>query len=76
MGTSVKPIMFFDVNIKIKPHTASHAADVGRTITIQEFAQGMPVALYQDESGEYYAERRGGDMGERNVEAFIHGPEV
>lgn len=76
MGTSVKPIMLFDVNIKIKPHTASRAADIGRVMTIQEFAQGMPVALYEDENGEYYAERRGGGMGELSVEAFIQGPEV
>lgn len=56
MGTTLKPVPFFDDQIRIKPHTASAANFIGWPVTLAEFADGMPCSLYEiPERGELLA---------------------
>lgn len=64
----MKAILFFTDDIAIVPHTATEARHLSRPVTIREFANGEPVALYELENGEYLAR-----VGR---ERFIEGPEA
>lgn len=49
MGTTLKPVPFFSDEIALDVDTASKVEHVGRHVTLREFAQGGPLALYRIE---------------------------
>ena len=61
-------IPFFSDEIKVNPHSATDAKHLCRPISLREFSQGQPVALYEHENGELLARLKSGQ--------FIEGPEV
>lgn len=64
-----QPVPFFDSRIRIKPHTTTIRHHLGRTVSIEQFAQHGRVSLTEVvETGEYIVRRADG--------AFIQGPEV
>ena len=67
----IKSIPRFSDTLQLRPHTATNAGHVGRTISIRQFCHNgnSPCSLEQiEETGDYIVRRRGGD--------FIQGPEV
>lgn len=64
----MKTIPFYSDEIKIKPHSATDAKHLCRSISLREFSQGQPVSLYEHENGELLARLKDGK--------FIEGPEV
>lgn len=71
----MKMIPFFDSGIKIKVHSATRAEDVGRTMTIDEFAGLSRVSLHELENGELFACVRD-SKGLPGPDRFIEGPEA
>tara|TARA_B100002049_G_scaffold93692_1_gene69264 strand:- start:183 stop:398 length:216 start_codon:yes stop_codon:yes gene_type:complete len=69
----MKPIKFFTDDIEIVPHSATDAAHLNRRVSINEFAQGHPVALYETDDGELLCQRRPFGKHEQ-CPAFIEGP--
>lgn len=71
MGKTYTIPTFFDADITIVPHSATHARHLGREVTIEQFAQGRPVKLLIcDETGELTAQ-----CGQYPDIEFIEGPE-
>lgn len=71
MGTTLVPVSFIEDELTIRPHTASHAEDIGRAISIREFAGDRHVRIYViDETDEYYIQRLDKER------SFIEGPKV
>lgn len=64
----MKPLMFFDERIQIGVHTATHARDVGRVMSIREFAPAGFVGVYQLSNGDLLVQTRTGE--------FIEGEEM
>jgi len=72
MSRSLEIVHFFSDEITIEPHTATSASDIGRPVSIREFAAGKPVCLWRDiDNGEYEVRR-----GKFPCVQFIAGPEV
>lgn len=69
----MKAINFFADSIKIRAHSATLAGDLDRPISLADFANGRPLALYQMENGDLRAEVR---LGAGVPTCFIEGPEV
>ena len=61
-------IPFFSDEIALVPHSATRSGDLGRRVTLREFAAGGRLALYETDAGELYARTPAGD--------FIEGPEA
>lgn len=70
----MKPILFFDDSIKIKPHSATRKEDVGKVMTIAEFANGAPISLHKTVDDELFAVVNNKRLPGPN--RFIQGPEV
>jgi len=71
MGITLNKVLFFDTNIRIRPHTASDAFKdwIGKTISIGEFSRGRQMRLYLIEgTDEYLFELLDGE--------FVQGPEA
>ena len=66
----MKPVAFFTDDIEIRPHSATDAVHLSRSVRLGDFAQGEPMSLYETEDGELFARTPG--MNGR----FIEGPEV
>jgi hypothetical protein len=71
----MKSILFFDPSIKINVHSALHCEDVGRTLSIEEFAGNDAVALYELENGDYRIVAMPNKRSPLNAR-FIEGAEV
>jgi hypothetical protein len=66
----MKAVSFFTDDIKIIAHTATHADDIGKPISVREFAQGQPVSLYTMHNGDLMLIRNDAHR------TFIEGPEM
>jgi hypothetical protein len=71
----MKSILFFDPTIRIAVHSATRADDVNRTMTVEDFADGDAVALYEMPNGDYRVEARENKRLPGNAR-FIEGPEI
>lgn len=74
MGMTLTPINFFSDEIKITPHTATHACHIGRPVSLREFAKlvgdNRGIALYRiEENNELLARIQPA------TNIFIEGPE-
>lgn len=63
----MQAIPFFLDTIALQTHSATRAEDVGRRVTVREFADGAPCSLYQLHNGDLYCATIDG--------RFIEGPE-
>lgn len=79
----MKTISFFTDDIAIIPHTATDARHLSRPVTIREFANGEPVALYELENGEYlvkcsqqFGQQDGVPVLRLGPDRFMEGPEA
>jgi len=73
MGKSLTPIMFFDEEITIIPHTATSAKFLDRKVSVREFAAGEPCGLLKVEGTDEYVFTKGtGSL----VAEFVEGPEA
>ena len=71
-------VSFFSPEICIVPHTSNESQYLGHPVTIEQFADGHPVALYRDDdTGEYRAELRPfGEVTKRFIEGPEHQPDT
>lgn len=78
MGNSLTAVAFFDNQLAVQPHSATAADHIERSVTIEEFAAGEPVALFKvDGENEYVAETRPLPGKEKGFKKhFIQGPSV
>ena len=67
------PIPFFSDEITLDVHSATERAHVGQHVSVQEFAAGEPVALYDLGNGELKAFR---GWHQSQPRPFIEGKEV
>lgn len=70
----MRSIPFFTTDIKIKVHSATREEHVNRIMTIEEFANGAPVSLYELENGDLFCVVPNKRL--PGPDRFIEGPEV
>lgn len=73
--TDLTLIPFFADDITIHVTATTEKEFVGRDITLREFADGQPIALYRNETTDDYVAYRNSDNGPFS-RAFIEGPGV
>lgn len=70
-------ILFFDEDIEINVHTATKRRNVGKTLTIRQFAKKHPCRLYRTDEGDFIAEKVFLNQWGRWEEfEFIQGPPI
>lgn len=57
----MKAIPFFDSGIRIIPHSATQEKHLSRVVSIEDFANGEPVSLYENENGELLCRNQNND---------------
>lgn len=64
----MKAVPFFADTIKLRPHSATEAKLLEKSVSIREFAAGERVSLYELEGGDLLCRKQDG--------TFMEGPEV
>lgn len=69
----MEALLFFDQDIRIKPHTATKANRLDKPISIAKFAGQRCVRLYRKENGDLLCQAVVRPY--RDADEFIEGPE-